>query len=371
MLFVDNTRLALIMLVLFDHAAVTYSGVGGWYYRDPVAPGPINQLLLVFLEGLCQSFFMGTLFALAGYYSALSLSRKGVLPFVIGRLTRLGAPTLFYMALINPLTVYYVANMENIRSKISFTGYYQRYVTDLHILSGTGPMWFALALLIFSLIYAGGAALLPANPRAQRRRLSARLITTLIALCAAGAFLVRLAQPIGTTVCNMQLGYFTQYVVLFVFGVAAHANDWLRTIDYRLGRRCLLAACAGIPVWAALLVYGASAEPDALLGGAHWQSMAYALWESFNGVCMTVGLIAVLREQWNAQSPLVATMSDSAFAVYIFHPPIMVALALSLAPFQAPALAKCLLLLALSLPSCFGAAWLIRRTPLLRALTRQ
>ena len=40
MLFVDNIRLAMIVLVLFDHAAVTSSGVGGWYYRDPAVPGP-------------------------------------------------------------------------------------------------------------------------------------------------------------------------------------------------------------------------------------------------------------------------------------------------------------------------------------------
>ncbi len=372
MLFVDNARLSLIVLVVFIHAVITYSGVGGWYYRDPVAPGPSALLFFVFIEGLCQSFFMGTLFALAGYYAALALRRKGARAFVFGRLTRLGLPTLFYMAVIHPLTVYYLANMEDVRSKIDFAGFYRISVADWRILSGTGPMWFALALLLFCLIYAGAAALVkPALQVGPPRPLAAPLLIRLILLCAAGAFLVRLVMPIGATVCNMQLGYFTQYVVLFGFGIAAQANDWLHTAEIRLGRACLLTVCAGLPIWGGLLVFGTDGDMGVLSGGLRWQSLAYALWESTNGVCMTVGVITALREKWNTQSRLVAALSASAFAVYVFHPPIMVALARALTPLPLPGMAKCLILFVLSLPACFGAAWIIRRTPLLRAMVRQ
>jgi hypothetical protein len=372
MLFVDNARLTLIGLVLFDHAAATYSGVGGWYYHDPVPPGPDTVLLLAYFQALCQSFFMGTLFALAGYYAAAALSRKGPAAFARGRLSRLGLPTLAYVAAIHPLTVYYAANPDGLRSKIGFFGYYRLYVTDLHFLSGTGPMWFALALLVFCLIYAFAAAVLPGNrPDAAPRPLTPGLVGTLVLVCATGAFLVRLAFPVGVTVCNMQLGHFTQYVLLFGFGIAARANDWLRTAEFRLGRGCLLAACAGLPVLWALLVFGARGDLGLVNGGWRWQSLAFALWESVNGVCMTVGIITVLRRTWNTQGPLTAAMSDGAFAVYVFHPPIMVLLARGLAPWQAPLAVKCLALFALSVPACFGAARIIRRMPLLRDLVRQ
>ncbi|KUG28367.1 hypothetical protein ASZ90_001764 [hydrocarbon metagenome] len=372
MLYVDNTRLSLIVLVLFVHAVVTYSGVGGWYYRDPAVPGPSTLLFFVFIEGFCQSFFMGTLFALAGYYAALALGRKGTRAFVMGRLTRLGLPSLFFMAVVNPLTVYYLAGMENLQARISFAGYYRHYVTGLYILSGSGPMWFALALLLFCLIYAWAAALTGSPPRAgEPRPLTARLLAGLILACTAGAFSIRLVMPIGATLYNMQLGYFTQYVVLFAFGIAAQANDWLRTADRRLGRACLATVCAGLPVWGGLLLFGTGGDIGALAGGPHWQSLAYALWESTNGVCMTVGIVTAFREKWNTQGRLVAALSASAFAVYVFHPPIMVALARVLAPLSLPVLVKCLALFALSLPACFGAAWIIRRSPLVREMVRQ
>ncbi|NDY57885.1 acyltransferase [Desulfovibrio sulfodismutans] len=372
MLFVDNIRLAMIVLVLFDHAAVTYSGVGGWYYRDPAVPGPLDVLILVFGETLCQSFFMGTLFALAGYYASLSLHRKGVRSFVSGRLVRLGLPTLLYVTVVHPLTVYYVANTEDVSSKIGFAGYYRLYVTQGHILSGTGPMWFALALLIFCLIYAAGAAVMPhRSGTGVRRPLGVGLVVSMILACAAGAFVIRLALPVGITVCNMQLGHFAQYILLFAFGAAARAGDWLRTADFRLGRGCLAVALAGTPVCAWLLAFGAGGRFDLVTGGLHWQSLVFALWESMTGVCMTVGLIAVGREAWNSQGRLVAAMSDGAFAVYVFHPPIMVALARGLAPFEMSLLAKCLLLFLVSVPVCFGAARIIRRTPIVGDLVRQ
>lgn len=375
MFFVDNIRLSMIVLVLFDHAAVTYSGVGGWYYRDPSVPGPLDVLILVFGETLCQSFFMGALFALAGYYAAASLERKGVREFVAGRLVRLGAPTLLYAAAINPLTVYYLANVndaQRISEQVSFAAYYRIYVTGLGFMDGTGPMWFALALLIFCLIYAALAAVTPQRLKTTKRRpLTAGLVVSMILACAAGAFAIRLVQPVGTTVCNMQLGHFAQYILLFVFGTAAWAGDWLRTADRRLGRGCLAVAVAGAPVCAWLLAFGAGGRFELVSGGPHWQSLVFALWESMTGVCMTVGLIAVLRETWNRQGRLAAAMSDGAFAVYVFHPPIMVALARGLARFQMPILAKCLILFLVSVPVCFGAARIIRRMPIVGGLVRQ
>lgn len=375
MLFVDNLRLSLIVLVLFDHAAATYSGVGGWYYHDPVAPSRFDTLFLVFFQALCQSFFMGTLFALAGYYAAAALDRKGPAAFAAGRTLRLGLPTLAYAALINPLTIYYAADTGGLRSLVGFSGFYRYYVQSLGILSGTGPMWFALALLIFCLIYAGAAALLPgdrpdAAPRPPRS-LTPGLVGAFILVCAPAAFLIRLVFPVGVTVGNMQPGHFAQYVLLFGFGIAARRNDWLRTADGRLGRGCLLAVLCGLPVLWGLMMIGAGGELALVNGGAHWQSLAFAVWESANAIGMTVGLIVLARDTWDRQGPLLAALSDAAFAVYVFHPPLMVLVARGLAPLAAPLPVKCLILFVLSVPVCFGAGRIIRRTPLVRELVRQ
>lgn len=371
MLFVDNIRLALIALVVCHHVVMTYFPIAGWYYRDPVPAGPLTKFLFLLFLGFNQSFFMGALFALAGYFAAMSLRKKGSASFAAGRLFRLGLPTAVYMVAINPATIC-LGYAAEIQAKGGPELFLAHYFSGLGVWSGSGPMWFALALLIFSLVYAAGYALKRPVPEVRESRpVTAGLLTWLALLCAAGAFALRLFFPMGKTVLGMQIGNFVQYVLLFGFGVAAYANDWLRSLDARFGRRCLLVAGCALVAWAVLILATDRTSLAFCRGGLHWQSLYYALWESVSGVCMTVGLIVLFRERWNRQNRCVAALSDSAFAVYVLHPPVLVALALALTPLAAPALAKVLLLCALGLPACFAVGWLVRRVPVLRELVRQ
>jgi hypothetical protein len=58
-------------------------------------------------------------------------------------------------------------------------------------------------------------------------------------------------------------------------------------------------------------------------------------------------------------------MADNAFAVYVIHPPLLIAIALAMVGLAVPAVAKFLLLWVLSAALCFGlAAPLTRRLPL-------
>ncbi len=371
LLYVDNLRLAMIVLVVLVHCSVTYSGVGNWYFTDPVPQGPVSLLSFIVFQGFSQSFFMGLLFFLAGYYARASLVRKGPREFILGRFGRLGAPALFYMVVINPFIVHTLADMNGIQSRCTLPQYWLVYMGNLSVLSGSGPMWFALALMLFCFVYAGLRAVRPSAAQAPVRAFRPALAVGLALLCAAGTFLVRLRWPIGTAVLNMQLCFFTQYILLFALGLAAHKNDWLRTLDARFGGRCLLVAAAGIPVfgvavWNALGAGGLGPY----FGGPTWQSLFMSAWESVSGVCMTLGLVTVLRGRWEKTGPLLKWLTDSAFAVYVFHSPLVVGLGRLLEPVQTPALAKFLLLGGLALPLSFGLAWVIRRTPLLRELVK-
>lgn len=371
MLFVDNIRLALIALVVCHHAVITYCDIGLWYYRDPVVPGPGTTLLFQLFLSYNQSYFMGTLFALAGYFAAMSLHRKGGPTFLRGRLLRLGVPTLFYALVLGPLTVD-LGHGEMIRAAGGFAAFYGAYVTSLAFLSGSGPMWFTLALLVFCLVYVGLRALRGAGAApAKTRPLTAGLLVWCIIACTLCTFVVRLAYPVGKTIANMQLAYFVQYIVLFAFGVLAHDNDWLRAMDGRLGRACLAVGLVNWAVWGIVLAGWGPFDRRLFLGGPHWQSLANSLWFSISGVCLTVGLVALFRHRVNGQSRFVAALSDSAFAVYLFHPPIMVALARLLVPVPLAALPKAVLLSGLSLVACFAFAWVARRVPVLRDLVPQ
>ncbi|MDA4114722.1 MAG: acyltransferase family protein, partial [Thaumarchaeota archaeon] len=121
-------------------------------------------------------------------------------------------------------------------------------------------------------------------------------------------------------------------------------------------------------VWLALVIAVTdSGNTTAIDGGLTWQSAGYSLWESFVAVAMGIGLTAVFREKFNNRSKLVKTLSDNSFAVYMFHPLIIVAVALLLSPVALYPIVKWLLLCVICVPLCFAAAnFVFRKIPLLK-----
>ena len=111
LIFIDNIRWVMIMLVLSMHAAVTYSGHGSWYVMEPAKLGIPAGPDLPHLPGFLQSFFMGFLFFLAGYFVPGAYDKKGAARFLRDRAYRLGLPSLLFMFVIQPLTCYYVAGV--------------------------------------------------------------------------------------------------------------------------------------------------------------------------------------------------------------------------------------------------------------------
>src|SRR5262249_4094945 len=109
LLFVDNIRWTMIVLVLSMHACVTYIPFGNWYYRDPLHMSFGTTLAFAVYQSVLQAFFMSLLFFIAGYFAASSFERKGSARFVRDRAVRLGLPTLLYMLAIGPVTEYFLA----------------------------------------------------------------------------------------------------------------------------------------------------------------------------------------------------------------------------------------------------------------------
>src|SRR6267154_2582039 len=109
LLFVDNIRWSMIILVLSMHACDTYSPFGNWYYVDRQRTGLGTALFFGVYQSFLQAFFMAALFFIAGYFSAAAYDRKGFSRFVSDRLVRLGLPTLFYMFVVGPLTQHFLS----------------------------------------------------------------------------------------------------------------------------------------------------------------------------------------------------------------------------------------------------------------------
>jgi surface polysaccharide O-acyltransferase-like enzyme len=297
---------------------------------------------------------------ISGYFVGGSYDRHGFGGFIGDRFKRLVIPTLIFMIAIDPFIGY--VELSN-----KLTGF-----NIINFLSATGPMWFAAALFGFCLIY--GLVRLMSRKSAvafgmKPLNLTAGLVVSLILVIAVFAFLIWIVQPIGTSILNFQLCYFASYIVLFIVGILAYRNNLLTKINYRTGKRLVIGTIGlGFLLWFLLVVIvTVTGSTSAIEGGLTLQSAAYSVWEPSVAVLMSFGLIAVFREKFNRQSKLVKKLSDNSFAVYMFHPIIIIPVSILFTSLALYPVAKWLLLCIICIPLCFAATYFVfRRIPLLK-----
>ncbi len=368
--FIDNLRWVMIVLVVSMHAAVTYSHLGSWYFMEDPKPGPVTAVVFAIYQTFLQAFFMGLLFLIAGYFVPPAFDRKGVGRFLRDRAVRLGVPSLLFMLLIQPFTVYCLLPSSEHSGQSLFRAYWA-YVSSGRFIGGSGPMWFTVALLCFCAVYGAVKVLSGRTPQTEP---DAPLPThnqlvglaLLIALC---TFVVRTVQPIGTSVLNMQFCFFSQYVLLFAVGIYAWRRNWVLRIPYAFGMRWLrLTLIWGTLVWFALGFAVVHTHTESrLAGGFTWQSAGLTLWESFFCVGVCVGLVVWFREKVNRQGSFARWLSDNCFAVYLFHTPMLIAITLATRGIEAPKLFKFVLATVLGVAATYlASSFVFRRIPWLK-----
>ncbi len=361
MFYIDNIRWLMIIFVIVVHSDVIYGPIGQFFgFEDRAEDLGVSEILLAITGILLQSFFMGLLFLIAGYFVPNSLARKGQKRFIVDRAKRLGIPSLIFILAIAPLIVYPI----HLSSDMSFAEYAVEYYPN-PIEWDTGPMWFTVALLIFSAAW----TFKPSGWTFDRLKgpLSRRRVAVLMIVAVVGTFLVRLAFPMGTDVWNMQLCFFTQYILLFVVGIIAYHNDWFSTLSTKDGRFYMLVAVATvILVFFPILIAGGALDEniDPYNGGFYWQAFGYALFEQVFGISVCLCMLVWWRERHNRQGRLARKLSDNGFAVYMFHAPVVIGIAVILRDYDLPGIVKFLILAPSAIFITFALAELVlRRIP--------
>jgi surface polysaccharide O-acyltransferase-like enzyme len=151
---------------------------------------------------------------------------------------------------------------------------------------------------------------------------------------------------------------------MFIVGLTAYRGNWFLQIPDKTGKlwaRIATVLLALFSVFPAL-----SSDSARFFGGFHWQALVYALWEQFIGVAIIITLTVFFRKEYNNQGKLVKALSASAYAVYIFHAPIIVLLALSLQNIVMDPLLKFVLVSPLAVCICFTLSNYIRQLPIAR-----
>ncbi|MGW6279584.1 acyltransferase family protein [Kribbella sp. NPDC055071] len=336
--FVDNLRVVLISLVVLHHLAGVYSGMPVWYYTERPTSGAVGLGLSVFLL-LNQSWFMGAFFLLSGYFSPASYDRKGPRAFLRDRFVRLGVPLVVFYFVLNP---------------ILYLGTGINYLQSI----GSGPLWFALALLAFDTSYAGYRQL-TRSPRPQTPQpLRFRAVIPFVAGLAVVTYAVRIVIPMGLSVPVIDFptsAYLPEYVSFFVLGMVAYRRGWFTATSARLGKLGLVLALGATVVFLPLaLTVGGSWSGYGTLG-----SLFYALWDSCFAVGLVLALLTLFRRRFNSPSRL----SGRVFTVYVIHALVVTAFARLLGDVGLPSLVKVTLGALVVLPACFLLAEPIRKLP--------
>jgi peptidoglycan/LPS O-acetylase OafA/YrhL len=339
--YIDRLRSVMTGLVLFHHTAITYGALGGWFWREVEPSRAPSSVLLILFVSTNQAYFMGFFFLLAGYFTPASLERKGYARFIADRLLRLGLPLLAFGLIVGPLTAGIVtaAQGKGFWPTIAYLWRHKEFIN--------GPLWFAQALLIFSLIYCAVRAVVgkPLNESARALgpvpRYRAWLLSALAVACASLA--VRQFIPVGENVFGLQLAYFPGYIFLFAASIAAWRHDWLRQLTWKRARPwlwTLLIAWPCLPIGVALLRAHPTSSSSIFTGELAWTAILYAFWEPFIAWGLITSWLLLFRARMNEPSAFWNWLNRRAYAVYILHPPVLVSIALLLRGWAAPALIK-------------------------------
>ena len=339
--YVDRLRTVMTAFVILHHTAITYGAIGGWFWHEIDPSRAASSQLLILFCTTNQAYFMGFFFLLAGYFTPASLERKGYARFIGDRFIRLGLPLLAFILILGPLTAAIVTAAEG-------NGFWPTiaYLWNHHQIIN-GPLWFAQALLIFSLLYCVwravfGATLTESQPTPRPVPAGRWWLLSALATGAA-ALAIRQIVPTGENVFGLQLGYFATYIVLFAVGIAAWRFDWLRQLNWKNAREGIIAfliAWPAMPVGIAVAHAVTGRGGSNFSGGLSWTAILYALWEPFVAWGLIALWLLVFHERMNQPSALWAWLNRRAYAVYIIHPPVLVGISLLLHGWVAPALVK-------------------------------
>ncbi len=224
-------------------------------------------------------------------------------------------------------------------------------------------------MLIFGALYLLVRRLAPSIPR-----ITAFPSNSTLALAAAAtglaAFGLRLVWPTGTNVSNLQLGYFSSYVVLFAAGCLAASWPTLDLAPDRQRRLWTLIAWMTFPLLPIAVVMGKHipAAAGSLSGGFNLQALVYAFWEPFLAWGIILALIHFYSSRLAAPVRLWHALSQRAYAIYIIHPPVLVAIALAWRGIAAPPALKIIVTGSATCLACFIIAGLLLRLPAIKRI---
>lgn len=307
----DMLKLFLALLVVFHHAGQPYGPTGGsWPIMHAEKFRPLGPFFHT-----NASFFMGLFFLISAYFLPAAYDRKGARRFLAERFRKFLLPILVFGLVVFPALKILVMGKPWNEAFLPFE---------------FGHLWFLGHLLAYALLYGAYRQWRPESPPAEDRPFPP--LAALLAygvLLAAVDLVVRHWWPTdlwGRFVLVAEVAHLPQYASLFLFGLIAARYRWLERIPPATGRACLGLLAAAILVRAAhFVVHFEILRRDGLVPDLLWE-----LWESSVCVGACIGLIHLFRRHAARAGAGLRFAARQAFALYVLHLPVLVAIQFAL-----------------------------------------
>jgi glucans biosynthesis protein C len=368
-LALNNLRGYAILIVLAFHSSIAYVS------NQPAAALPFDKPPYAWmanpivdsdrwlgLDLFCAFTFlymMQLMFFLSGLFVWPSLRRKSAAIFLYDRFLRLGVPFAFGVYLLMP--VGYFAVYRQTAADPSWSAYWS-HLTALPF-RPDGPLWFLWILLAFNVAaavvcrIAPGVVELPARLSAKAAPI--RLFMALAGVSALVSLVLALFftpwQWIDYGPFSFQPFLLPQYAVYFMFGVVVGAYGLERGLFAAQGLlagrwgRWLAGALASFALWISLsaLVFTGWKMPGLQIAAEMGQVMFAAT------ACFAASAIFLrfAAKSW----PILDSISENGYGLYLFHYVFVLWAQYLLLEVALPAIAKCVIVFAVTLTLSWAA----------------
>ena len=323
----DFLRGSLMLLGIAFHAALPYDDLSPWIKDAPLS-APLGTLAL----GI-HAFRMPIFFVLAGFFAALTLSRRSPLDFVGNRGLRIGIPLLVGWAVLPPLvsagTVFAIA--------ANFTAFRQAFDSawellkegDFFFKDDSMHLWFLYYLLLFYavLLAVRGAIESAGGMRAQEglSRSFVRLLESPLRLPVLTIVVFALAQLIEFPNYENPQSFtpdprlFAYYGAFFAFGCVLFSR---RGVLNSFGAGAWLNLMLAIVALGALRLAVAKWSTDEANIEA-WTALGRAA--TALAICgLLFSSVGLLQRYLNRPLPVMRYVADASYWCYLIHLPLVV-----------------------------------------------
>jgi hypothetical protein len=365
----DWVRIGAFLALIFYHVGMYYV-TWDWHVKSPHASHAIEPLMM-----LTSPWRLSLLFLVSGVATGFLLARQGAGHFLGQRSTRLLIPLAFGMLVIVPPQSY-LEVVEKLNYSGSFAEFYRLYITGFHgfcrgsdclIMPTWNHLWFVAYLWVYTAVLYGAVRLVPRMIPWLRRLAQKRLSGAGILLWPlAYLIVIRFGLAPRFPATHAMVGDWYNHAMYFGVFLLGFALAGARAAWVTLERTRWLTLGLGLLGWAFLSAYSAAYAGDAvppeslrlfsrgIYGAEQWLAIA--------------AVVGFAHRHLTHDSAARRYLTTAIFPVYILHQTVIVVVAHALKPSQLYPPVEGLLLVLVTITTCFLGYEAIRRMRVLRPL---